>query len=137
LSPINITVIMEKYLDLTREQFSAFAKLPDDGPFQMLNLLKFKKQVEETGLTGKEQYKVYMKAATPFLQNSNAKVLLYTEPQFTLIGPTDHLEWDKVLIVEYGKKSDFMDMITTEGYPAHLRKLAMEDSRLIFCSTKS
>jgi len=49
-----------------------------------------------------------------------------------LIGPQE-LEWDKILIVEYAKKSDFINMITTEGYPAEMRKSAIEDSRLIFC----
>ena len=75
-----------------------------------------------------------MKAVTPFFQKSNAKILFYGEPKFTLIGPSDELEWDKVLIVEYAKKEDFINMITTKGYPAHLRSKAMADSRLIYCA---
>lgn len=125
---------MQTYLDLTKEQFKDFIALPNDLPLQMLNLLKFKAQVEETGLTGKEQYKVYMKAAFPFFEKSNAKIIFNGNPKFTLIGPVDQLEWDKILIIEYATKKDFITMITSEGYPAHLRTKALADSRLIFCT---
>lgn len=124
---------MQTYLDLTKEQLNKFLEIPNDLPLLMLNLLKFKSHVEETGLTGKEQYKVYMKAAFPFFEKSNAKIVFNGNPKFTLIGPTDQLEWDKVLIVEYATKNDFVSMITSEGYPAALRNKALEDSRLIFC----
>ncbi len=124
---------MQKYLDLTKEQFLEFIKIPVDTPLQMLNLLKFKSHVEETGVTGAEQYKNYMKETVPFFQKSNAKVLFYGSPKYTVIGPQGELEWDKVLIVEYAKKEDFINMITAEGYPSEVRKLALEDSRLIFC----
>ena len=125
-----------KYLDLTKEQLMAFIALPIDKPLQMLNLLKFKKDLTETGLTGIQQYEVYMKAALPFFEKSKAKIVFYGEPQFTLIGPAHELEWDKILIVEYQTKDDFMQMIMTEGYPAKLRSLALDDSRLVFCLGK-
>ena len=65
-------------------------------------------------------------------KNSGAKVVFSGNAKFNLIGPSN-LEWDKVLIVEYASKKDFLNMITTEGYPAKMRKIALEDSRLIFC----
>lgn len=123
---------MEKFLDLTKEQFKAFAALPIDAPLQMLNLLKFKEKVEGSDISGAERYKEYMKATVPFFAKSKAKVNFYGDAKFTLIGPQE-LEWDKVLIVEYANKSDFINMITTEGYPSEMRKSAIEDSRLIFC----
>lgn len=124
--------MIEKYLDGTREQFKAFMELPIDGPLKMLNLLKFKDRVEETGKTGAETYKAYLEATTPFFSKVNVKITFYGTPQFTLIGP-EGLEWDKVLIVEYATKQDFVTMIKMEGYPSDLRKLALADSRLIFC----
>lgn len=124
---------MEKYLDLTKEQFKSFMELPIDTPLQMLNLLKFKDQVPETGRTGPQQYNAYMAATTPFFAKANAKILFFGKPQFTLIGPTE-TEWDEVLIVEYATKNDFVNMITSEGYPAKMRRLAIEDSRLVFCT---
>lgn len=58
--------MIAKHLDLTKDQFKAFMAMPIDTPLQMLNLLKFKEKVEETGVSGRAQYKVYMKATTPF-----------------------------------------------------------------------
>jgi len=126
---------MEKYLDPTKEQFKAFMELPIDVPLQMLNLLKFKEKVDDADVSGVERYKEYMKAAAPFLEKSKAKINFYGDAKFTLIGHQE-LEWDKVLIVEYANKNDFIEMITTEGYPSEIRKSAIEDSRLIFCESK-
>ncbi|MFK8103521.1 MAG: DUF1330 domain-containing protein [Saprospiraceae bacterium] len=123
------------YLDFNQDQFIAFSKLPVDTPLQMLNLLRFRKDLTETGLTGVQQYDLYMKAALPFFKASGAKVLFYGSAQMTLIGPTDQLEWDKVLIVAYATKDSFLQMITHKDYPAALRRQALTDSRLIFCTT--
>lgn len=125
---------MEKFLDGTREQFIEFMQLPVDKPIQMLNLLKFKKQVEGTDLTGEKQYDLYMKAALPFIKETNAKVLYYGKTNHTLIGPKGELEWDKVIIVEYPTKQHFANMATKKDYPADMRMAALEDSRLIFCT---
>jgi uncharacterized protein (DUF1330 family) len=125
---------MEKYLDGSKEQFMEFMQLPTDKPLQMLNLLKFKKQVEGTVLTGEQQYNAYMKAALPFIKNSNAKVLYYGKANYALIGPKGELEWDKVIIVEYATKEDFANMVMQKDYPSEMRTAALENSRLIFCS---
>lgn len=126
---------MQKYLNSEKEQFVKFIKSPIEGPLQMLNLLKFKDHVEETGLSGKDQYKKYMKAANPFFLKSNAKVLFYGNAKYTVVGPQGDLEWDKVLIVEYAKKEDFVNMVTNKDYPSEMRTSALVDSRLIFCSS--
>lgn len=123
---------MERYLDLTKDQYKAFMTLPIDVPLQMLNLLKFKDKVEDADISGAARYKEYMKATVPFFKKSNAKINFYGDAKFTLIGPQE-LEWDKVLIIEYATKNDFIKMIDTEGYPSEMRKSAIEDSRLIFC----
>lgn len=123
---------MKHYPDLTKEQFIEFLQLDINTPLQMLNLLKFKDKLQN-GTTGEQQYKLYMKAALPFFKQSKANIVFYGEPKFTLIGPANTLEWDKVLIVNYPNKSDFVNMITTDGYPADLRAAALEDARLIFC----
>lgn len=123
------------YLDLTREQFKALHAFDAKGPLQMLNLLKFKDHVDETNRSGRDQYKDYMKAVIPFFEKANAVTKFYGAPIFTLIGPDSHLEWDKVLIIEYKNKADFINMITAEGYPAEMRRIALEDSRLIICKS--
>ena len=122
---------MNTYLDLTKEQFQQLTQYPDGEPVKMLNLLKFKNKVGEG--TGAEAYAVYMKATEPFFAKANAQVLFFGTPQLSLIGPQEN-EWDKVLIVEYATKQDFLNMVTAVGYPADLRRQALEDSRLILCS---
>lgn len=123
---------MEKYLDLTKDQYEAFMALPVDVPLQMLNLLKFKNKVDDADISGAARYKEYMKATAPFFEKSKAKVNFYGDAKLTLIGPQE-LEWDKILLVEYATKNDFIKMITTEGYPSEMRKSAIENSRLILC----
>ena len=126
----------DTFIGVSSKQFQDFSALPVDGAFQMLNLLKFKEKVEETGVTGAEAYAQYMQAVLPFFQKSNAKIVYQGKPMFNLIGPESSLEWDKILIVEYASKEDFLKMITAEGYPAKMRGQALEDSRLILCTSK-
>lgn len=125
--------MLQTFLDANKEQFMAFMALPIEGPLKMLNLLKFKKVVEETGKSGLETYHDYMEAAKPFFSKVNVKITFYADAEFSLIGPQE-LEWDKVLIAEYATKQDFVKMVTMEGYPAEIRKSALVDSRLVFCS---
>ncbi len=125
---------MEKgYIEVNRAQLKTFAALPLNTPVVMLNLLKFKETVAETGLTGAEAYKEYMKAATPFFQKANAEVVYMGKPKQTLIGPEDEKLWDKILLIRYNAISDFLRMVKAEGYPSHLRAQALEDSRLVYC----
>lgn len=118
---------MKKYTDVNATQFSDLQKVAEGEPFQMLNLLKFKKD------GGAEKYKEYMRAAAPFFARANAEVLYYGNAELTLIGPSETREWDKILLVEYASKEDFLAMITDVNYPTHLRKAALEDSRLLLC----
>ncbi|MBQ4822546.1 hypothetical protein [Aquimarina sp. MMG016] len=126
----------DTYTGVTPKQFHDFTALPVEGSFQMLNLLKFKDKVEETETSGAEAYAVYMNAVMPFFMASKARVIYQGKPMFNLIGPDGDKEWDKVLIVEYASKEDFIGMITTKGYPAEMRSRALEDSRLILCKEK-
>lgn len=126
---------MEKqsYLEINKEQLKAFMQLPVDTPVVMLNLLKFKNEVVATGFSGEESYKEYMKQANPFFQKANAEILFLGKPQTMLIGPEDEDLWDMVLLIKYKAITDFLGMVQAEGYPAHLRKQALDDSRLIQC----
>ncbi len=127
---------MEQYINASIEQIKEFATLPLQTPFQMLNLIKYKDHVEGSEKTGKEQYQEYMQTALPYFQKSKARVLYSGSYQATIIGPAENQEWDKVLLVEYPSRESFLEMITTEGYPAKLRALALTDSRLICLYSK-
>ena len=121
------------YLNPTREHMQALAGFPDNEAMCMINLLKFKDRVAETGLTGWETYRQYMKATTPFIAGVEAKMVFFGSPMFTVIGPIDEALWDKVLIVEYKDKASFYQMLQMEGYPHEIRTSSLLDSRLIAC----
>ena len=121
------------YLEINQEQLKIFSQLPNNQTVVMLNLLKFKTKVDGTSVSGEDGYNAYMKAAMPFFEKANAQVLFLGKPQHTLIGAEGEELWDKVLLIKYNSVSDFLEMIKAEGYPAHLRKQALLDSRLIHC----
>ena len=127
---------MEKqsYLNMNPKQLSEFAKSETNTPVVMLNMIKYKAHVTETGKSGKESYSDYMKQATPFFLKANAEIVFYGSPKHMLIGPEEDTLWDDVLIVKYHSVADFMTMIMAKGYPAELRAQALSDSRLIHCT---
>jgi len=123
------------FKDINPATYKALLDSDLEGPVQMINLLKFKDKVEGKNKSGKEQYDEYMKAAYPFFKESKAKIIYDGVAQWALIGPEEK-EWDKILIIEYASKTNFITMITKEGYPAEMRKAALENSRLILSKSK-
>jgi len=124
---------MDTYLDLGKNQYLEFMQFDINEKFQMLNLLKFLDKVPGTEYTGLQQYKYYMKKVMPFFVEAGAQVIYDGKPYFTLIGPAEYMEWDKVLIIEYATKGQFINMISSPDYPGDLRKRSLADSRLILC----
>ena len=122
---------MNNTIDLDITRLDDLGKMSIEGKFQMMNLLKFKKQIDDTDMTGIQKYAEYMKAAMPFFIISGGRIIYDGQAHFSLIGP--EREWDKVIIVEYPSMSHFINMITNKGYPEHLRASALENSRLILC----
>ena len=126
---------MDSYIDVNPAMFQTFKKEVGNHPVVMLNLLKYKARVEETGETGKEAYAAYLNAAAPFLDKVNASVLFFGTPKHMLIGPEDEALWDAMILVKYQSFSDFMNMATAKGYPSEMRARALADSRLIHCKS--
>ena len=126
---------MESYINVNPEEFQRFKSEVGDAPITMLNLLKYKEVVEETGESGKDGYSSYLNAATPFLEKANAKVLFFGAPKHMLIGSVEEELWDAVIMVHYNSFADFVGMVNMEGYPSHLRARALKDSRLIHCKS--
>lgn len=122
------------YVNINPGQVAELANTASHGPVVMLNLVRYKAVVPETGRTGKESYREYMRQATPFFLKANAEILFYGSPKHMIIGPEDDALWDDVLLVKYETVSDFMNMVTAIGYPSQLRAQALEDSRLIHCA---
>ncbi len=124
---------MENYLKINPDEFQKFKNSTDGAPLVMLNLLRYKKTVADSGETGKEAYNTYLNAAQPFFKQVNAEIVFFGRPEHMLIGPVDEVLWDAIIVVKYASFSDFMAMTKAEGYPSHLRERALFDSRLIHC----
>jgi len=126
---------MSKNVDPTKNQFSAFMRLPDDGPIWMLNMIRLRKKAKyEDGreASGAEAYGEYGRTSAPFFIGAGGKIVWSAKPQTVLIGPEDE-RWDLIFIAEYPNAAAFGEMVRNEGYQAivHHRQAAVKDSRLI------
>jgi len=120
-------------MEVNKEQLRALAELPEDQELLMLNLLRYKDRVEETGLTGETTYKQYIRAASPFFGEVDAEIVFFGSPELMLIGPEDQELWDDILLVKYRNAGEFFKMTQAKGYPSALREQSLQDSRLIYC----
>ncbi len=106
-------------LETTPEQFAALAARPADEPVLMVNLLKFKTN------GGLESYRRYAREVAPHLQNVGAAVRYAGTAPGVVIGESEKLWWDAILVVEYPTPQAFIDMVTTPGYAqAHEHRAA-------------
>lgn len=126
---------MKKTVEASKGQMAALMELPQDKPIIMLNLLKFKDKVEESGETGQEAYQKYGASVAPYLEKSGGKIIWSGTPMKILIGPEeDNFDnWDEMLLVEYPNVAAFLSMVREPDYPHHERSKALDDSRLIAC----
>ena len=121
------------YTDVNLDIIKRLVSYPEHMPLHMINYLKYKDIDEVSGKTGKEVYAEYIERAVPFFKRINAKITFKGEPSMMVIGPEEEELWDEILIVTYATKRDFLTLIEMEGYPGHIRKQALVDSRLLFC----
>ncbi|WP_303316637.1 DUF1330 domain-containing protein [Flavivirga abyssicola] len=133
---------MEKYTDVTQEAgIEFYQKFHQKGKVVMLNLLKFKKTADYSGLetikpekeiSGEEAYKLYIKHTLPFLKKAGSSILFYGESDSFVIGPANE-KWDMVILVEHESVSKFMEFAQNEAYLKYAghRTASLEDSRLL------
>lgn len=112
------------HINPTPEQQQVFMEMPDLGPVFMINMLKFK-------TNGLQKYQAYVKAVAPLIEEVGAEMIWSGQPLCTLIGPSDDILWDAVLIVKYPNKMALAALGGHPDYPGHLRADALADSRLI------
>ncbi len=130
------------YIHPTQESGRAFyQQFHEKGEVVMLNLLRFKKKADYTGLeniqpegdlTGKDAYNLYMKLVNPIIEKVGSKVLFFGECTSFLIGPESE-KWDRMLLVQHKSAADFIAFAQNEEYLKHAghRTAALEDSRLL------
>jgi uncharacterized protein (DUF1330 family) len=119
------------------QQFEEFAKAPDDGPFVMINLLKFKEKTENNAESGETAYNRYMMNVSPLLKKAGGRPVWMGSVKQVFIGTPDD-KWDRALLVEYPSRKAFLNMISTPEYQqVHKdREAGLKDSVLLATKTE-
>ena len=89
----------------TPEQFQSFFGAPEDGPFVMVNLLKFKQKAEyedgsEPNLSGREAYNRYGVEVAKLVTALGGKIRYIGAVTGLMIGEIEE-SWDAVALAEY------------------------------------
>lgn len=104
------------------EQITSFFGGPENGPFVMLNLLKFKETAEypdgsDANLSGAEAYARYGKAIQACLAAVDGKQIYAGPVTGLMIGEVEDL-WDMVALVEYPSLAAMQKMVSSPEYQA-------------------
>jgi uncharacterized protein (DUF1330 family) len=99
------------------EQISEFFGGPEDGPFVMVNLLKFKATADypdgsDPQLTGAEAYARYGEAVTKLVEALGGQIRFAGSVTGLLLGEVEEL-WDAVALAEYPSLAAFQKMATS------------------------
>lgn len=113
------------------QQAMAFFGGPEDGPFVMVNLLKFKPRAEyadgsDSHLTGAEAYARYGEAVRKLVEGLGGRVRFSGEVTGLLLGEVEEL-WDMVALAEYPSLAAFRAMAVSPEMQAieHHRKAGL------------
>ena len=113
------------------QQATQFFGGAEDGPFVMVNLLKFKPRAEyddgsDAGLTGAEAYARYGEAVRKLVEGLGGRVRYSGAVTGLLLGEVDEL-WDMVALAEYPSLTAFRAMAMSPEMHAieHHRKAGL------------
>ena len=123
------------YVDPTREAFAQFRQNNREGPIQMLNLVRLRKQAgypDGRKSSGAEAYAAYGRDSGPVFARLGGRIVWQGRFELMLIGPQEE-RWDHCFIAEYPSVAAFADMLRDPVYREAVkhRQAAVEDSRLI------
>jgi uncharacterized protein (DUF1330 family) len=99
------------------EQAIAFFGLPEDGPFVMVNLLKFKEKAEypdgsDAHLSGRQAYERYGAEVAKLIAAVGGRIQYAGTVSGILLGEVEEL-WDMVALAEYPSLKAFRRMATS------------------------
>ena len=103
-------------------QIAAFFGGTEDGPFVMINLLKFKEHADypdgsDAELSGREAYARYGAGVQACLAAVGGKALYAGAVTELMLGEVDEL-WDMVALAQYPSRVAMMTMIQSPDYQA-------------------
>ncbi|HEX6859965.1 MAG TPA: DUF1330 domain-containing protein [Caulobacteraceae bacterium] len=98
-------------------QMQDFFGAPEDGPFVMVNLLKFKPRAEyadgsDAHLTGREAYARYGDEVGKLVEALGGRILYSGAVTGLMIGEVEDL-WDMVALAQYPSLAAFQQMATS------------------------
>ena len=105
-----------------KEQIASFFGGPENGPFVMVNLLKFKETAEyadgsDADLSGARAYARYGKGIQACLAAVDGKQIYAGPVTGLMIGEVEEL-WDMVALVEYPSLAAMQKMMSSPEYRA-------------------
>ena len=105
-----------------KEQITSFFGGPENGPFVMVNLLKFKETAEyadgsDADLSGARAYARYGKGIQACLAAVDGKQIYAGPVTGRMIGEVEEL-WDMVALVEYPSLAAMQKMMSSPEYQA-------------------
>ena len=105
-----------------REQITSFFGGPENGPFVMVNLLKFKETAEyadgsDADLSGAKAYAGYGKGIQACLAAVDGRQIYAGPVTGLMIGEVEEL-WDMVALVEYPSLAAMQKMMSSPEYRA-------------------
>lgn len=103
-------------------QGHTFFGMAEDGPFVMVNLLKFREKAAYPGgagedLSGAQAYGRYSAEVAGLIERAGGRILFSGAVTGLLIGECDVL-WDMVALVEYPSLAAFRGMVMSPEYQA-------------------
>jgi uncharacterized protein (DUF1330 family) len=112
-------------IDPRLDDLQRFLTASDDGPFVMLNLLRFRRD------GGRARYAEYAAATAPFLAGVGGEVVYLGDGHAALVAEAGQA-WDAVLLVRYPSRDAFRRMISNPDYQriTHLRSEALAEAVL-------
>ena len=106
----------------TPEQATAFFGGDEDGPFVMINLLKFRDRAaypdgSDPELSGREAYARYGAAVQACLAAVGGRSVFAGAVTDLMLGEVEDL-WDMVALAEYPSRAAMMKMVSSPEYQA-------------------
>lgn len=108
------------------QQAMEFFGAPEEGPFVMVNLLKFKPKAEYAHLSGREAYARYGAEVAKLVEALGGRIHYSGEVTGLMIGEVEAL-WDMVALAEYPSLAAFREMAMSPEMAAieHHRKAGL------------
>lgn len=117
-----IIMRVENAMFPSMEQITSFFSGPDNAPFVMVNLLKFKDNAEyadgsDPDLSGVQAYARYGRAIQACLTSVGGRQIYAGPVTGLMIGEVEEL-WDMVALVEYPSLAAMQKMVSSPEYQA-------------------